>query len=137
MNMAGKVTKTQCFLLVIGIIFLVAVGHQYRETVGKAAGAPYVVFTRRGGQEDVTPEPLPPVNVNTADVELLQTLDGIGPALAQQIVDYREANGPFSSLDDLVKIKGIGPTTVERFRERAAVEAAVNGDKHTAKEANR
>lgn len=48
------------------------------------------------------------VNINTADVTGLETLDGIGPALAQRILDYRKAHGSFSSVNDLQNVSGIG-----------------------------
>jgi competence protein ComEA len=49
------------------------------------------------------------VFVNSATLEELDTLPGIGPALAQAILDYRQANGPFTSLEDLDAVEGIGP----------------------------
>lgn len=58
-----------------------------------------------------------PVNINTADATGLQALDGIGPAKAAAIVEYRDANGPFSSADDLTAVEGIGDRTVEINRE--------------------
>lgn len=59
-----------------------------------------------------------PVNVNTATaVEIAQGLDGVGPSKAQAIVDYREANGPFSNPDELVAVKGIGMATVDKNKE--------------------
>lgn len=66
----------------------------------------------------VTPTPIPgdPVNINTADLALLDTLPGIGPTTAQRIIDFREANGPFRQVDDLLKVAGIGPVTLERLR---------------------
>lgn len=58
-----------------------------------------------------------PVDVNTADANTLATeLTGIGAAKAEAIVAYREANGPFKKLDELVKVKGIGAKTVEKNR---------------------
>jgi competence protein ComEA len=63
------------------------------------------------------------VNVNTADAQTIaQRLDGIGPAKAQAIVDYRQSNGPFKTVDDLEKVKGIGKSTLEKIRERVSVE---------------
>src|SRR5690606_9762334 len=57
------------------------------------------------------------INVNTAGEAELQLLPGIGPALAARIIEDREANGPYESVDDLMRIKGIGPRTVARLRE--------------------
>jgi len=57
-----------------------------------------------------------PVNLNSADPMLLESLPGIGPATATAIIDDRVANGPFRSVDDLDRVAGIGPATVERLR---------------------
>lgn len=51
------------------------------------------------------------VNINTADAALLDTLPGIGPTYAARIVDYRTAHGPFSAIEDIQKVSGIGPST--------------------------
>jgi competence protein ComEA len=61
------------------------------------------------------------ININTASVKDLQKLDGIGRGVAQRIVEYREANGPFKRSEDLRKVEGVGPTTFERNRERIVV----------------
>lgn len=62
-------------------------------------------------------------NLNTADVPTLQReLNGIGQAKAQAIVAYREANGPFQSVDELLEIKGIGNALMERNRDRLTLE---------------
>jgi len=59
------------------------------------------------------------VNINTAGAEELATLlKGIGAKKAQQIVDYRDANGEFKTADDLANVKGIGAATVEKNRQR-------------------
>jgi competence protein ComEA len=61
------------------------------------------------------------VNLNRAGRQALETLPGIGPALAQRIIDDRKANGPFKSVDDLARVSGIGPKTVERLRHLVTV----------------
>lgn len=61
------------------------------------------------------------ININHADAGQLDTLPGIGPVLAQRIVANREAHGPFSSLDDLGRVSGIGPAVVEKLAGLATV----------------
>ena len=62
------------------------------------------------------------IDINTASLELLDTLPGIGPALARAIVDYREDNGPFETPDELINVQGIGPATYEKLRDLITVE---------------
>jgi len=62
------------------------------------------------------------VDINTADVEALAGLPGVGPALAQRIVDYRKEHGPFKTVDELLNVRGIGERSLARFRERITVE---------------
>ena len=61
------------------------------------------------------------VNINTASVEELITLPGIGKAYAERIVDYREKNGPFKRVEDLLNVRGIGEKTFEKIRDRLTV----------------
>ena len=61
------------------------------------------------------------VNLNTASAEELQTLSGIGPSLSQRIIDYRQANGPFKSVDDLRKVSGIGDTRFKNLKDLVCV----------------
>ncbi|MHA6612446.1 ComEA family DNA-binding protein [Photobacterium damselae] len=59
------------------------------------------------------------VNINKANAEELdKLLVGIGPDKAENIIQYRKQNGKFATADDLAKVKGIGPSTVEKNRDR-------------------
>lgn len=57
-----------------------------------------------------------PVNLNTATLEQLDTLPGIGPTTAQAIIDHRTTNGRFRSVDGLLEVRGIGPAKLEQLR---------------------
>ena len=54
------------------------------------------------------------VNINTADSSTLQKFNGVGPSTAQKIIDYRDANGEFTSCDQLTSVKGIGSATLAK-----------------------
>ena len=59
-----------------------------------------------------------PISLGTATVEQLDTIDGIGPVTAQDIIDFRDEHGGLSSIDQLDQVSGIGPATMESLRER-------------------
>ena len=61
-----------------------------------------------------------PIHLNTATLEQLDTLPGIGPVTAQKILDWREQHGAFTSVDDLDAIPGIGPARLEQLRDLVA-----------------
>ncbi|NBB77142.1 MAG: hypothetical protein GVY02_07160 [Bacteroidetes bacterium] len=63
-----------------------------------------------------------PININTANVDQLQALSGIGPAYAERIIAYRLENGPFRDVEELRNIRGIGPATMERLRPYVTTE---------------
>ena len=65
------------------------------------------------------------VNLNTASVDELDAVKGIGPSKAKAIVDYRTKNGPFKSVDDLKEVKGFGEKSVAKLRPELTVGEAV------------
>jgi competence protein ComEA len=61
------------------------------------------------------------ININTATAEQLEELPGIGPVLAQNIVDYRTEHGPFATVEDLLNVSGIGEARLEELRDMVTV----------------
>ncbi len=65
------------------------------------------------------------VNLNTADAETLAAgIDGVGPKIAERIIEWRDEFGPFENVDQLAEVRGIGEKTVEANRENLTVEAS-------------
>ncbi len=61
------------------------------------------------------------ININTATTTELETLPRIGPATAQKVIDYREANGPFGAIEEIQNVPGIGPATFEGLKDSITV----------------
>lgn len=87
------------------------------------------VYVPRLGEVPPGPAPDPvggeeasgPVDVNTADATLLETLPGVGPATAAAIIDHRERNGPFASVEGLLEVRGIGEAKLAALRDLVRV----------------
>jgi competence protein ComEA len=69
-------------------------------------------------QDPKTPEI---IDINSATVKDFQKLPGIGPSIAQRIVDYRTQKGKFNAIDDMTQVNGIGPKTLERLRTQLTI----------------
>lgn len=121
MNTAEKLLlgATALFaLLCMGVLLLRTLPAPAVETERTAVYTPEALDTRSerdrlneilGIEEAETPpDTAGRLNINTADAEALQTLPGIGPVLAERIVSYREANGPFQNVSHLKDVTGIG-----------------------------
>ena len=61
------------------------------------------------------------ININTADSTTLQTLTGIGPSTAENILDYRQSSGPFRSIEQIKEVSGIGEKTYEKFKDKICI----------------
>ena len=112
MERQEKGGSTYFFLALVTLAFLAAVlyltfGANRTEQEG------YTVQTER---EEVAPERVL-VNINTATAEELETVTGIGPVLAQAILDYRAEHGDFQTLDELLEVRGIGSAKLDAMRD--------------------
>lgn len=122
LNLAAKVSDGQQIL----------VPRRSRRQAAAAAGAPTTTGgATPGGAPDAGAAKGAPgagagaagavIDLNSASLAELETLDGVGPAIAQKIVAWREANGGFRTVDDLAQVSGIGPKKLEAIRPRVAV----------------
>ncbi len=98
----------------VNLAAVVADGQQVAVGVPAAAGAATPGAARDAGGGGT-------VNLNTADVAALDGLPGIGPVLAQRIVDHREQHGPFRSVEDLQDVAGIGPAILGQLADAVTV----------------
>lgn len=104
--MLGKVTKTQWVLLALTGLFLCALLTLYVQDRARMTEQP-VEADLAAAQEEFMPD-VSPLDLNTATAEELDTLPGIGEELARRIVEYREENGPFGSVEEIMAVSGIG-----------------------------
>ena len=106
---------TYLFLALVTCAFLAAAVWLLRGA-DREETALYTVRTERPAAEEVAPERTP-VDINAASAEELEALTGIGPVLAQAIVDYRTEHGAFESADELLNVRGIGSAKLDGIRD--------------------
>ena len=116
MERQEKGGSTYFFLALVTLAFLAAVlyltfGANRTEQEG------YTVQTERPAREEEIAPVRVLVNINTATAEELETVTGIGPVLAQTIVDYRAEHGDFQTLDELLEVRGIGSAKLDAMRD--------------------
>jgi len=115
---AGGSTR-KADLSLVNLAALVSDGEQVvvpRRGAGAAAGA----AAGGAGASSAAGVPTGPVHLNSATVEQLDTLPGVGPVTAQKIVDYRQKHGAFTSVDELDAVSGIGPARLDQLRDLVA-----------------
>ena len=123
MKIGRFLTKTEWGLLVLTGLFLAMMVSWIQQTDAPGDAGSYTIRTQeRAAQETVVPESTLPVNINTATAEELDVLPGIGPALAERIIAYREAHGPFAAPEDLLEVKGIGEAVLDGLRDQIVLE---------------
>ena len=122
MKIRGFLTKTEWGLLLLTALFLTLMTALAERADVPGDTGTYTITTRRPAQEAVVPESALPVNVNTATAEELDVLPGIGPALAERIIDYREEHGPYTAAEDLLAVSGIGEKVLDGLRDQIVLE---------------
>ena len=121
MNLFGKITKTQLLLCFMTVAYLISLTLWYAGADDHAVGVDYTITTARRESAPVTPSAPLLVDINTAVLEDLLSLSGIGAVTAQRIIDYRTEHGPFTCIEDLLNVSGIGEATLEKFRAHVTV----------------
>jgi competence protein ComEA len=134
-DVTGAVRKPGVYRMPAGSRVNDAVKRAGGETGKAALDAINLAARLADGQQVVVPEEVPggggavaaagvgetedgPISLSTATAAELDTIDGIGPVTAEDIIDFREEHGGLSSVDQLDQISGIGPATMEALRER-------------------
>ena len=117
----GRVCGVYLVLAALTVLFAVSLAFLHKTSYEGTAHGDYTVSVQEKTDEITAPTRVL-VNINTADAEELETLTGIGPALAQAIVDYRAEHGAFRSAEDLLLVKGIGEAKLEGFRAEITLE---------------
>ncbi len=115
MERQEKGGSTYFFLALVTLAFLAAVLY-LTFGANRAGREDYTVQTERNAEEEAAPVRVL-VNINTATAEELETVTGIGPVLAQAILDYRAEHGDFQTLDELLEVRGIGSAKLDAMRD--------------------
>ncbi len=111
----GSFSGISLVLAALTVLFAVSLVFLHKTAYEGNAHGDYTVTVQHRNDEITAPTRVL-VNVNTADAAELETLTGIGPSLAQAIIDYRAEHGDFTAAEELLLVKGIGEAKLEGFR---------------------
>jgi len=120
--------REQVVIVLLVLSLSLGSGLWLRACVWSAAGPVEIQVEEMALPEQLPPPPQedrvldPRVNINTASAELLVTLPGIGPVLAERIIAYREEHGHFTALEDLLQVSGIGEKKLAALEDFIRVE---------------
>ena len=120
----GKPTRTEAVCLILAVCFLiltaaVRISDARREPVTVETG---IIAENPADGEETAGLVSGRININTADAWMLTLLNGIGEAKAEAIIDYREQNGPFSDIEEIMNVSGIGPVTFDGIKDYICTE---------------
>lgn len=107
-------------IVVCALVVAVLLGGAYYSSRASEA-VPKVVYSTSLEEAKVEANTPLLVNINTADAKELDELPQVGPSTAKEIIAYRNANGPFKTVDELEEVSGIGPKTIEKIKPFAKV----------------
>ena len=119
-SLAGALARYRPQIMVsVLVVIVLSGGALYASRVSERV--PKVVYSASLEEVATETEDSLRVNINTAEVEELDELPEVGPATAEEIIEYRGANGLFRTVDELEEVPGIGPTTLEKIKPFATV----------------
>ena len=118
-----KLSWSEKWIIVLTVLFSAAMLMLYLHMTRDDGNADYTISTERGGMTMEQYQGLP-VDINSADLSDLMTLDGIGPELAKRIIDYREEHGGFETVEELMQVEGIGWKKFAGMENRVICEEA-------------
>ena len=121
MSRWGKPTKSETILLGLTAAFLCALAVLSAQDRQERIPGAVIETEVEVPREEIAPD-FPPVDLNTATAEELDTLPGIGESLAGRIIAYREANGPFGSIEEIMEVSGIGEAKFAELEDRVTVD---------------
>ncbi|MFW6190750.1 MAG: ComEA family DNA-binding protein [Candidatus Bipolaricaulota bacterium] len=125
--MDGFLKRSDRIILLVGLcIGCIALAHPHLETFFNSlfpgeglrdVNGERIVLEEAEVRTPKIIEKVPPVDLNAAGKEKLEELPGVGPVLAERIVRHREEEGPFSSVQDLTEVRGIGPAKLREMKD--------------------
>lgn len=116
----GAITRHRPQIVVALLVVAVLLGGAF-YAARLSEGAPKVVYSASLEEAEADSQDSLQVNINTADAEELDELPQVGPATAEAIIEHRSTNGLFRSVEDLLEVSGIGPSTIEEIKPFATV----------------